>query len=513
MSPPLYCAALVKNEEHRYLKEFLSFYEQVVDGFFWLDNASEDKTFEIINNHPKTIAAIQDQTPFSKEKILRSKLFDLYRTKITEEISWIVTPDADEIFEDRWLSEVKNMIDQKEICHYSHRFLHFWGDRVHYRIDGLWNPNRQYGIRLFKLDKKKPYMWSATPFACGSVPQSVLREKGLNSSIYIRHYGYASPLDIKKKYALYSQKETIPYHQRSHILSIIQPPTLKKYIPTIKIEPPAPPPAPLLDSELPPVTIGGPIRNRAWILPDHLSALESLDYPKHLISFLYLVNDSKDETKKILEEFKNTKGHLYNSFQIIEKNLNQVEDTRNEFSRIHHIFNSLCELRNLWLDSIPRGNWAFSVDSDILCPPKTLRKLVNNRKDICSAFISNEFIPKQLEKTRGNILKFISPARTRCFHVKAKPLGSLLKIDVTGAVYLLSPKIVSSVRFAYDRQGEDIGFCRSALNQGFQIFCDTSILPLHAMEKERYLAWKKTKPLDGRMYNFVGFPVEVKVPS
>lgn len=517
----IYSAVLLKNEENRYLPEFLDYFSPLVDGMFWLDNGSTDNTFKIISGHPKTIAAIQDETPFSQETFLRKKLFSLYSSKIPDD-SWVLAFDTDEFPEDIFKTSLQQLISQP-INWVGFRFLNMWRSRTHYRIDGLWAPN-MFGARMFRYSSKKQYLWPEARFACGSIPHSIIREKGLNSNIFIKHLGYARPEDIPKKYALYSQKETIPFHQRQHIESIIKPPVLKEYIPTISsstsllapspvFSEPAPTQTPLQENELPLVTIGCPVRNRGWILEDYLSAMENLDYPKEKISFLFVVNDSTDNSKEILDKFKEQKEENYCSINIIEKNFNAPEDTRDGSLRIHRLFYTLVEVRNIWLTNIRPENWGFSVDSDILVPPNSLKKLVSNKKDVCSAFISNEIVPREVGKTHGNILNFLSPMRTRCHHIKAKPLGAVIPVDVTGAVYLISPKAIANVRFVYDRQGEDIGWCRSAINQKMRPYCDTSIIPVHAMEKERYLEWKKRGPIDGREYNFVNFPSEVKVPS
>ena len=46
------------------------------------------------------------------------------------------------------------------------------------------------------------------------------------------------------------------------------------------------------------VFIGSPVRNRAWIMERHLQSLEQQAVQKH---YMYILNDSEDQTEHILD--------------------------------------------------------------------------------------------------------------------------------------------------------------------------------------------------------------------
>lgn len=225
--PKLYLPMLVKNEVKRYLPEIIDFYSKVVSGFIFLDNGSDDGTYEFVKNHSKTIASAQDASSFaSHETLLRKKLMDLY-LPILSPNDWVLVVDADELLERKFIHQVQSMM-QTNINWYSFRFLHMWGSRDSYRIDGKWRPS-DYGIRMFRHNPSHAYVWPNRPFACGSVPESILRLPGARSSLYIKHLGYANSADIPKKYELYSKGPAAPYHASAHVRSIVEKPTLAKW--------------------------------------------------------------------------------------------------------------------------------------------------------------------------------------------------------------------------------------------------------------------------------------------
>jgi len=217
---------LVKDELSRYLKEVLQAFHPIVRGMVFLDNGSSDKTLQHVSSLPKTLNADYMPDPFDKnETKLRKRLYDLTIAS-AEPGELIACFDADEMPEFRFFNEFQRWATVNLASWYAFRFYHFWGSRTHFRADGLWHPE-QYGPRVFRYDPNLEVEWTSKPFACGSMPMSILKQKGLNTPYRIKHLGYANAADIPKKYELYSGKDTKDYHASSHIQSIVDPkPTL-----------------------------------------------------------------------------------------------------------------------------------------------------------------------------------------------------------------------------------------------------------------------------------------------
>jgi len=224
------------------------------------------------------------------------------------------------------------------------------------------------------------------------------------------------------------------------------------------------------------IMIGCPVRNRDWILPKYLKCIYEIDYPKEKIIPCFIVNDSTDNSEKILNDFMIEHGHEYKDFIIYIKNLGQVEDKR-QYEIRQKIYHSLAKLRNRLLNCAIDKNvdYLLSVDSDILVPPHILKNLLADDKDIVAAQIWNDSgqkYPNIMIEKNG---KFV--------HYFDFPKQSLFKCDVTGAVYLIKKKVLNSIRYEYHKQGEDVGFCLSARNKGFEIWVDSRVQCKHIMNK------------------------------
>jgi glycosyltransferase involved in cell wall biosynthesis len=222
--------------------------------------------------------------------------------------------------------------------------------------------------------------------------------------------------------------------------------------------------------------IGCPVRNRAWILQDYLHSLLKMDYPSRLIEYCFIINDCQDQTPEILADFAATAP---SPVYLVNINLN----TRYGHKRGEYSFKNLALLRNLLLERFLQSmcQYLFSVDSDILVPPNTLRDLMADRCDIVSALVCNGHLVGQrnlfnvLEKTpQGNYV-----------HIKKIPFNRLFEVDCTGAAYLISRQVIEDygVRYSAEYGAEDIGFCQRAKQQGIKIFCDSRVECIHVMQE------------------------------
>lgn len=222
------------------------------------------------------------------------------------------------------------------------------------------------------------------------------------------------------------------------------------------------------------ILIACPIRNRAWILLDYLQGLYNLDYPKDKIAFHFILNDSSDKSKEILQDWKEVVEKEYRYVHISEVNFGYPPDwgedrKNNKLNRVSKTYKTLSVLRNLILDSAwldMKADYLFSVDSDILVNPDVLNKLIETEKDIVAALVRNG-------KNAYNFLPRIPCIPDRIFEV-----------DTIGAVILIARKVFENkkIRYSVERTGEDEGFCLTAKRQGFNSY----VLPelqRHIMDK------------------------------
>lgn len=224
----------------------------------------------------------------------------------------------------------------------------------------------------------------------------------------------------------------------------------------------------------PTVLIAAPVRNRAKHLPHYLKALQALDYPPDLLSYYFLVNDSTDESESLVRSF----SALRMTIEV--KNLGTKPDARTGSARVTGgVYQSLAILRNKVLDQFEASGaeYLLSVDTDIYVRPSLLKRLLSHQKDMVAALISNRpnrMCPNAIIYKKGPIGRLI-PHR---FEVPPQP--GVYEVDMTGAVCLHSRRVLGC-RYACDRAGEDVPFCRQVKAKGLSIWLDTAHLADHHM--------------------------------
>lgn len=243
------------------------------------------------------------------------------------------------------------------------------------------------------------------------------------------------------------------------------------------------------------IVISCPVSNRGKFLPYFLDNLYKLDYPKKLITFYFLINNSHDDTESILLNFKSCYESEYNSINIdyYKKNKNVPLDCRVKDIRVKFTYRHLAQLRNRILQYVSSSDadFLFSVDSDIMVKPDTLKKLLSHDKDIVSSLIWNGYIknpsnpylyPNILIRKENNTFTHVSN-----WYVKNAPVlteSKLIEIDATGAICLISKEVASNTQYGFHSQGEDIFWSIDCKNKGYKLHCDLSAYCEHLMSEE-----------------------------
>jgi len=164
----------------------------------------------------------------------------------------------------------------------------------------------------------------------------------------------------------------------------------------------------------PNVMIGCPVGpGRSYVLPLYLKHIYDLDYPKKKIHIAILFNHPKrdaqvavphstlnqptvnneDEVGKIrniLRTFKRKTKSEYRKITIHEYTGNYEDRTIQGRRALGRWMEYFASIRNHWIRMRkPVDEYVFSVDSDILVPKDSLKRLISHRLDIVSLLLAN----------------------------------------------------------------------------------------------------------------------------
>lgn len=195
---------VVKNESQRYLKEVLTKLNGVIDEAVIIDDASTDNTvqmcYELLTGIPVHVIR-NEESMFGNEINLRKKQWE---ETIKTNPDWILNIDADEIFEDSFYKNVRDLINQESIDLYAFRLYDMW-DENHYRNDTYWHAHDYYREFLYRYQPNFTYEWLDQPHHCGRMPKNIYQLPSAVSEIRVKHYGWAKKEDRISKYERYKK--------------------------------------------------------------------------------------------------------------------------------------------------------------------------------------------------------------------------------------------------------------------------------------------------------------------
>lgn len=220
----LIAITIIRNEEHNFLSSWLDNVRKIVDYHIFVDDASDDKTPQIIAEHLKKYPGelhIRKTSLFRQnEPALRDELWK-YTRHIAHDGDWILIVDADEFYDGHLLRLKKKLLDNKfpnaEVVKVS--CLDMWTTSS-YRVDGYWSPLHS-DVRLIRyhnvdFNAQKDQLHQP-PY-----PSTTNTKKKLSCFIPKIHLAYLREQDRERRYEFYSknvsaQKDPISY---KHVLSI-----------------------------------------------------------------------------------------------------------------------------------------------------------------------------------------------------------------------------------------------------------------------------------------------------
>ncbi|WP_297637960.1 glycosyltransferase [uncultured Clostridium sp.] len=198
---------IVKNEEGRYLERVLNQNKKYITNAVIIDDGSTDRTKEIIKDILGDIdlkLIENNQSMFLNEVNLRKRQWN---ETIKTSPDWILSLDADEVFEDAFEENILELIDSDPWCDaYAFRLYDFW-DENNFREDANWKAHFTYRTFLTRYQKDFNYTWIENPVHCGRLPNNVLELNTSISKYRLKHYGWMRQEDRLKKYARYKKHD------------------------------------------------------------------------------------------------------------------------------------------------------------------------------------------------------------------------------------------------------------------------------------------------------------------
>lgn len=195
---------IVKNEGKRYLRRALESAREYIDDAVIIDDGSTDDTIEIIKEVLKDIPFTLIENKYSKFsneiELRKQQWFETIETNP----DWILFLDADEIFENKFKDDVREMMKNIEVDGYIFRLYDFW-DEDHYRDDNLWCAHNTYRLFMIRYQKNFRYLFTETAQHCGRMPANCMKLSYALSNLRLKHYGWAKLEDRLNKYQRYMQ--------------------------------------------------------------------------------------------------------------------------------------------------------------------------------------------------------------------------------------------------------------------------------------------------------------------
>lgn len=459
---------IVKNESQRYLRQVLEKAVLWADKIIVVDDCSTDNTIEICRSFGPKVAVTSHNFGKSmfgeNESALREYLWELVRRE-AKVGDWIVSLDADEEFDSKFTSWAQGFAQSQTPYNYvTFKLLDMWTP-THYRADGLWSPPI---TRMFKYEDQ-PFGLTGS-IHCGCIPAFVWKgaKEFIRSDIRLKHLGWIGDQDKERKYQFYMQRASGV--NLLHARSIRVLPTLHLYT-----------------EDQPNVLITSLIRNRAWCLPEFLKALDrqTKTYSPDKISYLFLINDSVDDSEKILKNWAATDGKKYKQVQLANINFGNTDAVDHTWSDTK--LQNMAYMRDKGLEALKNSDntFLFSIDSDIILQQDdVLRHLVGLDRSIVSEVFWATWEHKDA-KPLPNVWISGGYGLNDGFVQRLHTPG-IYEVGGLGAITLIHKDVVDKgvtyqrvLNLPGEMRGEDRDFCVRATCAGFKLWADTYRTPQH----------------------------------
>lgn len=205
--PPRITLSMVVGNERKndYLKHMLEDCRRYIDSAVIIDDASTDGTAEmcarVLEGIPVKIVR-NEESLFAEEHKLRKLQ---WRETISTNPDWILSLDADEVFEKRFAVEIKTLLaSDKSIDVYNFRRFDMWNE-TRYREDTLWCGHLKHEAYIMRYIPGFEYFFSNKNHHCGRLPRNLKYLKSQNSDLRLKHLGWACEERRREKYQRYME--------------------------------------------------------------------------------------------------------------------------------------------------------------------------------------------------------------------------------------------------------------------------------------------------------------------
>ena len=209
--PKLTLSMIVKNESNRYLKKVLEEHLQYIDEAVIIDDGSTDHTVDLCLSVLKGIPVhlIENKTSkFANEIQLRKQQWE---ETLKTNPDWILNLDADEMFEKKFVHEVRHLLDQENYDVVSFRLYDFWNE-THYREDPFWRSHLTYRPFLIRYKEHFDYQWRKTSQHCRRFPENIFELPNRISNLRLMHFGWQKYRDRLEKFQRYMKLDPEGLH-------------------------------------------------------------------------------------------------------------------------------------------------------------------------------------------------------------------------------------------------------------------------------------------------------------
>jgi glycosyltransferase involved in cell wall biosynthesis len=183
---------VVRDEADGPLAETLRHAARYVDSAVIVDDASTDDTVRVCHDAlaglPHRIVSLPESS-FHREHVLRRRQWD---ETLAAAPDWILSLDADEVFEDDIRRHVRALVDQDDVDAISFRIFDMWDD-ARYRSDGLWRGHEHHRVLLVRPVPGMDPSFAPADQHAGRFPAAVHGLAQWTCTIRLRHLGWATP--------------------------------------------------------------------------------------------------------------------------------------------------------------------------------------------------------------------------------------------------------------------------------------------------------------------------------